>query len=143
MSAVGVVEQFSSSELRSWKAESCPATPTADTAPAAPIDCYPLSCHLFSVSATHFEVQYVADLARIHLSAEEVQTFQKQLEHVLEHVARLDQIEVDQVDPTAHSFPIFNVFRPDVPTASLPREVALANAPRQAQNLFVVTKVVE
>ncbi len=95
------------------------------------------------MSATRFEVQYVADLARIHLSSEEVQTFQKQLEHVLEHVARLDQIEVAQVDPTAHSFPIFNVFRPDVPAECLPRGVALANAPRQAQNLFIVTKVVE
>jgi aspartyl-tRNA(Asn)/glutamyl-tRNA(Gln) amidotransferase subunit C len=95
------------------------------------------------VSSDRFDVQYVAELARINLAPEEVATFQAQLEQVLTHVARLSEIDVAQVEPTAHSFPIFNVFRPDITTPCLDREVALSNAPRQAQDLFIVTKVLE
>jgi len=43
----------------------------------------------------------------------------------------------------AHSFQIYNVFREDEPREGLDREIALSNAPRQAQGLFIVTKVVE
>jgi aspartyl-tRNA(Asn)/glutamyl-tRNA(Gln) amidotransferase subunit C len=95
------------------------------------------------MSAADFDVKYVADLARITLISEEIDAFQSQLGHVLEHVARLDQVDVTRVEPTAHSFPIFNVFRLDQPAPGLSRELALANAPRQAQGLFIVTKVVE
>jgi aspartyl-tRNA(Asn)/glutamyl-tRNA(Gln) amidotransferase subunit C len=62
---------------------------------------------------------------------------------VLEHVAKLNEVDVSQVEPMAHSFPVYNVFREDEPRASLERELALSNAPRQAQGLFIVTKVVE
>jgi len=47
------------------------------------------------------------------------------------------------VEPTAHSFPIYNIFREDETRPSLDREAVLANAPRHAQGLFIVTKVVE
>ena len=95
------------------------------------------------MSGTKFDVQYVAELARIKLTPEEIQIFQSQLGLVLEHVAKLNQIDVSNVEPTAHSFPMYNVFRADEEKPSLPRNVALANAPQQAQGLFVVTKVVE
>ena len=95
------------------------------------------------MSGTKFDVRYVAELARIKLTSEEIQAFQSQLGLVLEHVAKLNQIDVSNVDPTAHSFPIYNVFRADEERRCLPRDVALANAPQQAQGLFIVTKVVE
>jgi aspartyl-tRNA(Asn)/glutamyl-tRNA(Gln) amidotransferase subunit C len=95
------------------------------------------------MNAPTFDVQYVAELARIKLTPEEVQTFQSQLVHVLEHVARLNQIDLTGVEPTAHSFPIYNVFRQDETRPSFPPEVTLANAPRQGQGLFLLTKVVE
>jgi aspartyl-tRNA(Asn)/glutamyl-tRNA(Gln) amidotransferase subunit C len=95
------------------------------------------------MNAPKFEVQYVAELARIKLTPEEIQMFQSQLVHVLEHVARLDQIDLTGVEPTAHSFPIYNVFRPDETRPSFRPEVALANAPRQGQGLFLLPKVVE
>jgi aspartyl-tRNA(Asn)/glutamyl-tRNA(Gln) amidotransferase subunit C len=95
------------------------------------------------MSAKEFDVEYVADLARIKLSPEEVTTFQSQLSQVLEHVAKLNEVDVSQVEPMAHSFPIYNVFREDEVQGSLDREAALLNAPRQAQGLFIVTKVVE
>ena len=95
------------------------------------------------MSSTKLEVEYVAEFARIKLTPEEVNTFRTQLEIVLQHVERLNQVDVSNVEPTAHSFPIYNVFRSDEPQESLDRQAALANAPRQAQGLFLVTKVVE
>ena len=96
-----------------------------------------------SMNATKFDVRYMADLARIKLDPGEIATFESQLGHVLEHVEKLNQLDVSEVEPTAHSFPIYNIFREDKTRPSLEREAALANAPRQAQGLFIVTKVVE
>ena len=90
-----------------------------------------------------FDVEYVADLVRIKLNPDEIATFQSQLGHVLEHVEKLNELDVSNVEPMAHSFPIYNVFREDEAREGLSRESALSNAPRQAQGLFVVTKVVE
>jgi aspartyl-tRNA(Asn)/glutamyl-tRNA(Gln) amidotransferase subunit C len=95
------------------------------------------------MSPTDFDVEYVAELARIRLTPNEIETFRSQLGQVLEHVAKLNEVDVSQVEPMAHSFPVYNVFREDEPRASLDRELALSNAPRQAQGLFIVTKVVE
>jgi aspartyl-tRNA(Asn)/glutamyl-tRNA(Gln) amidotransferase subunit C len=95
------------------------------------------------MSSTKLEVEYVAELARIKLTPEEVNTFRAQLEIVLQHVERLNQVDVSNVEPMAHSFPIYNVFRSDEPQESLDRQAALANAPRQVQGLFLVTKVLE
>jgi aspartyl-tRNA(Asn)/glutamyl-tRNA(Gln) amidotransferase subunit C len=95
------------------------------------------------MSSENFDVEYVADLARIKLEPAEIKTFESQLGHVLEHVAKLNEVDVSQVEPMAHSFPIYNVFREDELRPSLDRQAALSNAPQQAQGLFIVTKVVE
>jgi aspartyl-tRNA(Asn)/glutamyl-tRNA(Gln) amidotransferase subunit C len=95
------------------------------------------------MDTTKFDVRYMAELARIKLEPAEIGTFESQLGHVLEHVEKLNQLDVSEVEPTAHSFPIYNIFREDKTRPSLEREAALANAPRQAQGLFIVTKVVE
>ena len=95
------------------------------------------------MSPEEFDVEYVAELARIKLTPEEVATFRFQLGHILEHVAKLNELDVAGVEPTAHSFPLYNVFRADEVKPSLPREEALANAPRHAQGLFLVTKVLD
>jgi aspartyl-tRNA(Asn)/glutamyl-tRNA(Gln) amidotransferase subunit C len=95
------------------------------------------------MSLKNFDVQYVAELARIKLTPDEINTFESQLRQVLEHVAKLNEVDVSQVEPMAHSFPIYNVFREDETRESLDRESALSNAPHQAQGLFIVTKVVE
>jgi aspartyl-tRNA(Asn)/glutamyl-tRNA(Gln) amidotransferase subunit C len=95
------------------------------------------------MSAPDFDVEYVAELARIKLTPEEIETFRSQLGQVLDHVAKLNEVDISDVEPMAHSFPVYNVFRADEPRESLDREAALSNAPRQAQGLFIVTKVVE
>ncbi len=95
------------------------------------------------MSSKDFNVEYVAELARIKLTPEEIKTFESQLGLVLEHAAQLKEIDISQVEPMAHSFPVYNVFREDEVRDSLDRESALSNAPQQAQGLFIVTKVVE
>ena len=90
-----------------------------------------------------FDVQHVAQLARLNLSEQEIAHFQEQLSHVLEYVERLKQVDVSDVEPTAHAMPVVNVFRADEPRDWFDEATALKNAPRQAAGLFSVVKVVE
>jgi aspartyl-tRNA(Asn)/glutamyl-tRNA(Gln) amidotransferase subunit C len=90
-----------------------------------------------------FDVRYTAQLARLNLSEEEIAQFQAQLAQVLVHVEKLKQVDVTNVEPTAHTYPLFNVFREDQPREWFDANTALANAPKQAGGLFVVTKVVD
>ena len=89
------------------------------------------------------DVAYVAELARLELTAEETALFQTQLAQVLEHAARLRELNLDGVEPAAHALPAFNAFREDKIQPSLTQEEALRNAPRSANGLFVVPKVLE
>jgi aspartyl-tRNA(Asn)/glutamyl-tRNA(Gln) amidotransferase subunit C len=89
------------------------------------------------------EVTYVAQLARLNLTDEEARLFQTQLSHLLEHADKLREVDVSHVEIAAHAVPQFNVFREDEPHDWLTAEEALSSAPRQANGLFVVTKVIE
>jgi aspartyl-tRNA(Asn)/glutamyl-tRNA(Gln) amidotransferase subunit C len=93
--------------------------------------------------AADLDVAYVAKLARINLTDEETALFQTQLGHVLEYASKLSEVDVSDVETAAHAIPIFNVFREDEPRDYFTAEEALSNAPRQANGLFIVTKVVE
>ena len=95
------------------------------------------------MSSPNLDVRDVARLARIELTDEEAATFQSQLGRVLEYVEQLATLDVSQVEPTAHANPVFNVLREDVVLPGLDRKPVLANAPHSANNLFVVTKVIE
>ena len=92
---------------------------------------------------SELNVLYVARLARINLTEDEARIFQKQLDDVLKYVEKLRQLDVTGVDASAHGLPVFNVFRADAPRDWFTAEQALSNAPRQANGLFVVPKVVE
>ncbi|PYK67202.1 MAG: Asp-tRNA(Asn)/Glu-tRNA(Gln) amidotransferase GatCAB subunit C [Verrucomicrobia bacterium] len=93
--------------------------------------------------AGELDVGYVAQLARMHLTADETELFQKQLGDVLHYAEKLNEVNVEGVEPAAHGLPIFNVFREDKAKDWFTPAQALSNAPRQANNLFIVTKVVE
>lgn len=90
-----------------------------------------------------FNVRYTAQLARLHLSEEEIAKFQTQLSQVLDYMEKLERVDVTAVEPTAHANPIVNVFRADEPRPSFTPAEALANAPREANGLFIVPKVLE
>jgi aspartyl-tRNA(Asn)/glutamyl-tRNA(Gln) amidotransferase subunit C len=94
------------------------------------------------MSAT-FDVRYTAQLARLNLSGEEIAKFQAQLSQVLAYVEKLEKVDVTGVEPTAHANAVYNVFRADEPRDGFTAGQALANAPRAANQLFVVPKVIE
>ena len=95
------------------------------------------------MSAPHLDVRYVADLVRLRLSEEEIAEFQPQLDHVLSYIEQLREVNVEGIEPTAHAFPVYNVFRADVPRDCFTQEEATANAPHSGSGLFLVPKVVE
>ena len=95
------------------------------------------------MAATDFDVKYVAHLARLSLTPEEEQKFGAQLGQVLGYIEKLREVEVSQVEPTAHAVPLVNVTRPDEVRPSISNEEALRNAPAKANGLFLVPKIVE
>jgi aspartyl-tRNA(Asn)/glutamyl-tRNA(Gln) amidotransferase subunit C len=88
------------------------------------------------------DVTYVADLARLRLSPEEIATFQKQLGDVLGYVSQLAEVDVSQVSLLGEAN-LKNRLRADEVRPSLPVAEALANAPKQDNNLFVVPRIIE
>lgn len=95
------------------------------------------------MASTQFDIRYVAHLARITLTAEEEQILGAQLGQILGYVEKLQELDVSRVEPTAHAMPLTNVTRPDEVRPSLSHEDALRNAPAQANDLFLVPKIVE
>lgn len=96
-----------------------------------------------SSSPTDLNIDRVAQLARIALTPEEKATFSAQLGDVLANIEKLKQVDVEGVEPTAHAFPVYNVWQDDVAKPGLPVDQALRNAPAQRQNMIAVPKVVE
>ena len=92
---------------------------------------------------TKQEVEHVAKLARLELSEQEKEKLTDQLSGILTYVETLNGLDTKGVEPTAHVLDIRNVMRDDVPSPSLPRERALANAPDQAAGHYKVPKIIE
>ena len=95
------------------------------------------------MAQTDFDIRYVANLARIALSPDEEAKLGSQLSDILGYVKKLEELDVAGVEPMAHAVPLANVLRADEVRPSIPQEVALANAPKQANGLFVVPKIVD
>ena len=94
-------------------------------------------------ASSELNIDHVARLARLALSPQEKSEFSQQLGDVLHHIEQLGKVNVDGVEPTAHAFPVVNVWDEDVPRPGLAVEVALKNSPRQRQNMIAVPRVVE
>lgn len=93
--------------------------------------------------SSDFNLDHLAQLARIALTPEEKARFATQLGDVLTYISQLKEVDVSGVEATAHAYPIFNVLADDVATPGLSVEAALRNAPEQRDNMIVVPKVVE
>lgn len=87
------------------------------------------------------EVAKLGRLARIELSEAELTHLAPQLDVILESVARVSEVDLDDVPPTSHALPLSNVFRPDEVTPGLTREEALAGAPAVEQDRFRVPRI--
>jgi aspartyl-tRNA(Asn)/glutamyl-tRNA(Gln) amidotransferase subunit C len=89
------------------------------------------------------EVEHVAHLARLRLSAEELEKMRTDLSNILGYIDMLKEVDVSDVAPTAQVTELFNIMRDDEVRPSLPREDVLANAPDQRDEMFRVKAIFE
>jgi aspartyl-tRNA(Asn)/glutamyl-tRNA(Gln) amidotransferase subunit C len=90
------------------------------------------------VAISHDEVLHVARLARLALTDEEVDRLGAQLNAILEAVGKVAELDLADIEPTAHPLDVVNVWAEDKPRPSLPVAEALANAPEREQGFFKV-----
>lgn len=93
------------------------------------------------ISAT--DVEHVARLARLELSAAEKERMARELDGILTYIDKLRAVDTTGVEATSHAVPVTNVMRDDAPVPSLPQSEALANAPDRHRDLFRVPKIIE
>ena len=98
-----------------------------------------------STNAPHHtvDVPYLARLARLELTQEEIDLFGGQLGRILDHVEQMNKLDISGIEPTAHAITVFDVIRDDAVTESLPKPTILDNAPHNANGLFLVPKVLD
>ncbi len=87
------------------------------------------------------EVRQVAKLARLHLTDEQLQRYRGQLSSILDHIAKLSELDVEDVEPMAHPSDLTNRLDEDVVGESLPVETVLALAPAIEAGFLAVPKV--
>jgi aspartyl-tRNA(Asn)/glutamyl-tRNA(Gln) amidotransferase subunit C len=93
--------------------------------------------------AIDIDIAYVARLARIDLSEEELERIGRQLDGILEHAALVQQLPTEGVEPTSHPLPMVNAFRPDQIVSPLERDTALSQAPQAEDGYFRVPPTLE
>lgn len=93
------------------------------------------------MAITKEQVEYVANLARLTLSAEETLEYQQGLNDILDFMEKLNELDTDQVEPLIHVLGSGNVLRKDELDISLDEDDVLANAPDRIDNYFRVPKI--
>jgi aspartyl-tRNA(Asn)/glutamyl-tRNA(Gln) amidotransferase subunit C len=92
---------------------------------------------------TRQDVEHVAELARLELTAAEKEQFITQLNSILTYIDKLNELDTRDVEPTSHVIPMSNVWRDDELRASLDRAKALHNAPEESHFFFKVPRIIE
>ncbi|HAD58278.1 MAG TPA: Asp-tRNA(Asn)/Glu-tRNA(Gln) amidotransferase GatCAB subunit C [Planctomycetaceae bacterium] len=95
------------------------------------------------MTGSQMDLSKIAKLARLNLSEEELQTYEPQLSGILEYVAVLDEVDIEDVAEMPHAVDLQNVFRSDERAESLERDQALSNAPRTDGQYFQVPRILE
>ena len=94
------------------------------------------------VKITLEKVREIADLANIYLSDDEVKKYQKEIESILEYVAKIDEVDTGKIEFKSQT-DLKNVFKSDMPKASLTQEQAISNRKKVSKNgYFVISKVI-
>jgi aspartyl-tRNA(Asn)/glutamyl-tRNA(Gln) amidotransferase subunit C len=92
---------------------------------------------------TRQDVEHVAELARLELTAAEKEQFIAQLNSILTYIEKLAELNTTDVEPTSHVIPMSNVFRDDQVRPSLDRDLVLQNAPQESHFFFKVPRIIE
>jgi aspartyl-tRNA(Asn)/glutamyl-tRNA(Gln) amidotransferase subunit C len=95
------------------------------------------------MSLSKQDVEYVAALARLHVSEDEKESLSHELSRILEHASELQKLDLDGVEPTSHVGVTQTVIRKDEPHESMPPELVLMNAPDAEDDQFKVPAVLE
>ena len=95
------------------------------------------------MSLTPEQVRHVALLARIGLEPGDEEFYAEQLSGILAHIDRLQQVNTDDIPPTAQVVEIVNQLREDEPRPGLTQEAALSNAPAAQDGFFRVPSIQE
>src|SRR3954452_5397984 len=97
--------------------------------------------HRAMATLSRADVEHVAHLARLGLTADELARLEGQLNHILDQYAKLAEVDTDAIPPTAQTIELENILREDVPRPSMDREQVLANAPAREGDFFVVPAI--
>ena len=89
------------------------------------------------------QVRWVAHLARLEISDDELPVMTRQLSAIIAYVNQLQELDTEGVEPLAHALDVHNVFRDDAPTPSLSVDEALSNAPARKGDFYSVPAVLE
>lgn len=95
------------------------------------------------MSITEKDVEHVAKLARLEISADEKKKFTTQLANILDFAAQLKELDTSKTKATSHAVPMSNVFREDVVEQWSDKESILNQAPDRHGDFFVVPKILE
>ena len=95
------------------------------------------------MSLTRTQVEYIAELAKLKLTDAEIERYTEQMSAVLDYAARLQAVATSDIPPTASVLPLAGVMRDDKVHPSLPRDLALANAPDTLEGQFRVDAVLD
>jgi aspartyl-tRNA(Asn)/glutamyl-tRNA(Gln) amidotransferase subunit C len=95
------------------------------------------------MTITRAEVAHVARLARLGLSTDEMDRLASELDHILNAMQELQQLDTSAIPPTAQVIPLHSVMRDDVPRPSFPADEILRNAPVAHDGQFLVPPVLE
>lgn len=88
------------------------------------------------------EVRHVAMLARLAVTDDEVEALAPELNAILGYAEQVGEVAADDVEPTVHPIPLFNVLREDEPGPVLDRAELLAQAPAAEDDRIVVPRIV-
>lgn len=94
------------------------------------------------MSVTKKDVEYIANLARLKFSDEELENFTSELNEILNYIEKLNELNTENIEPLSHPIENINVFREDQLKPSIDREEALKNAPSSTEEFFKVPKVI-
>lgn len=89
------------------------------------------------------DVKHVAKLAELEISEDEIDRFVNQLNIVLKHAGKINEIDTTGVEPTSHATNIVNIFRDDIVKKSISKKDALSNSPKTIKDLFEVPLITE
>ncbi len=89
------------------------------------------------------EINHVALLARLKLTDSEKELFSRQVAGIIKYIDKLNELDTTDIEPTAHVFPMKNIFREDELKTSLPRDKAMQNAPERNNSFYRVPKIIE